>query len=62
MTAIPIFHRTATPTRDNAPLMGIDHEFMRFLRLRRAPRQCSATGAQSPTPAVVEADAGRGVY
>lgn len=35
MTAIPIFHRTATPTRDHAPLMGTDHEYMRFLRLRR---------------------------
>lgn len=35
MTAIPIFYRTATPTRDHAPLMGTDAEYMRFLRLRR---------------------------
>lgn len=32
---IPVFHRTATPTRDAAPLAGVDAEFMAFLAARR---------------------------
>lgn len=45
MTAIPIFHRTATPTRDHAPLVGTDTEFMAFLaeaRRRRADAQANS--------------------
>lgn len=38
MTAIPLFRSTATPTRDHAPLVGTDAEYMRFLRLRRERR------------------------
>lgn len=56
MTAYHIF-RTATPTRDHAPLIGADTEFMAFLASRRA---ASPSGARpSHTPAA-EAGAGKG--
>lgn len=38
MTAIPTFYKSATPTRDHAPLIGIDREFMAFLARRRRER------------------------
>jgi hypothetical protein len=42
VTAIPRFYRSATPSRDHAPLIGTDTEFMAFLaeaRRRRADAQ-----------------------
>ena len=45
MTAIPLFYRSATPTRDHAPLVGVDTEFMSFLaeaRRRRAQTQANS--------------------
>lgn len=56
---IPVFRSSGTPTLDYAPIVGTDAEYMRFLELRRAPRKCPATCAQTPKPAVVEADTGR---
>lgn len=44
MTAIPLFHRSATPTRDHAPLIGTDREFMAFLAERKR-REREAKGA-----------------
>lgn len=41
MTAIPRFYTSATPTRDHMPIVGIDHEFMRFLRLRKVNPRAS---------------------
>ena len=50
MTAIPLFRSTATPTRDMAPLVGTDAEYMRFLRLRRERQTDRADGTPFHQP------------
>lgn len=41
MTGGTRFYTSATLTRDHMPIVGIDHEFMRFLRLRKANPRAS---------------------
>lgn len=57
MTALRIF-QTATPTRDHAPLIGADTEFMALLASRRAASP--SNGARPPHTRAVEAGAGKG--
>lgn len=60
MTAIPTFYKSATPTRDHAPIIGTDREFMRFLASRRAASLAAPASARPSHTRAVEADAGKG--